>query len=77
MSDILADPIAQRVVNMLATAGVRRADRARLFRALAEFEEPPGMRACEECGELFKRRRGKRHCRPACRQAAWRKRLKP
>ncbi len=71
---ILADPRVLRVVNTLSQFRLGYSGSAKFLRDIADWYEPPGMRACETCGEPFPRRSGKRHCGTACRQAAYRRR---
>ena len=75
MSELLTDPRVMRVANLLAQFGMRNGECARLLRALAEWYDPKGMRACETCSELFTaRRRTARYCSQACKQVAYRRR---
>ena len=77
-SEPLADPRVQRVVNLLGQIGWRKRECARRLRTLAEWYQPSGMRACEECGELFKpQRRTARYCSTACRKVAYRRNSVP
>ena len=73
----LVDVRMQRVVNLLGQYGLRAGDCAQLLRNLAEWYQPHGMRACAVCGELFKpKRRSKRYCSRACKQAEFRENKK-
>lgn len=73
--EILTNPKAVRVVNLLATSGVRSGAAAYLLRALAEWYEPSGYLSCTTCGDPFKpKNRNARYCSRACKQRAYRKR---